>query len=251
MIDPVAITHAPEPASMSWMVHGVRLSTRVMPAARAARGGDWCEAFAVSPDVMALSIGDVCGHGDEKYSAMVGTRRALREAACRGLDPAQTLAEAHTFLRAFDPRESATALFGLLNLRTHTLVFANAGHPPPLMANPRETMYLEYPQSDLPLGIEDRFRVEVHAVDVPASTLLVLYTDGVTEHERKPVQGAAELRDAAMFAMKFSMLPTAAVIEQQMFLSGSNRDDAAILTAWTPVGPGPKRVLTKGFERPY
>jgi hypothetical protein len=47
------------------------------------------------------------------------------------------------------------------------------------------------------------------------------------------------------------MLPTAAVIEKQMFLTGSNHDDAAILTAWTPVGPGPNRMLTKAFARPY
>ena len=59
------------------------------------------------------------------------------------------------------------------------------------------------------------------------------------------------MRDAAIFATKFSMLPTAAVIEKQMFLTGSNHDDAAILTAWTPVGPGPNRMLTKAFARPY
>jgi len=71
----------------------------------------------------------------------------------RGLDPAQTLVEAHRFLRAFDPDEDATALFGLLNLRSRTLVFANAGHPPPLMATPRETIFLEYVDTDLPLGV--------------------------------------------------------------------------------------------------
>jgi serine phosphatase RsbU (regulator of sigma subunit) len=251
MIEPVSPTHVPEPASMSWAVQGIRLSTRIMPAARALRGGDWCEAFAVSEDVMALSIGDVCGHGDGKYPAMAATRKAIREAACRGLDPAQTLTEANRFLCAFDPGEYATALFGLLHMRSNTLVFANAGHPPPLMATPRDTVYLEYPFADLPLGIDDSLVPALHTVTVPASTLLVFYTDGVTEHGRKALQGAAELREATIFATKFSMLPTAAVIEKQMFLAGSNGDDAAILTAWTPVGPGPKRVLTKGFERPY
>lgn len=251
MIDPVPIPYPPEPASMSWMVRGVRLSTRIMPAGRAARGGDWCEAFAVSEDIMALSIGDVCGHGDDKYAAMAATRLAIREAACRGLDPAQTLAEAHLFLRAFDPDEYATALFGLLNLRTQALVFANAGHPAPLMATPGEATYLEYAASDLPLGIEDPFMPALHEITIPASSLLVLYTDGVTEHERRPLHGAAELRNAAIFAANFSMLPTAAVIEKQMFLTGSNHDDAAILTVWTPTGPGPKRAPTKVYERPY
>jgi serine phosphatase RsbU (regulator of sigma subunit) len=251
MIDPVGVPAAPEPASMSWSVHSVRLSTRIMAAERATRGGDWCEAFAVSDDVMALSIGDVCGHGAEKYAAMTLTRQAIREAACRGLDPAQTLVAGHRFLRAYDPEEYATALFGLLNLRSRTLVFANAGHPPPLMASPRETIYLEYEVSDLPLGIEDPFLPLMREVSVPSSTLLVFYTDGVTEHKRKPVQGAVELREAVMFAAKFARLPTASVIEKQLLLSGSNRDDAAILTAWTPPTPGPLQMPTKVLRRPY
>jgi serine phosphatase RsbU (regulator of sigma subunit) len=181
---------------------------------------------------------------------MVATRQAIREAAMRGLDPALTLVAGHRRLRAFDPDEYATALFGLLNLRQRTLVFANAGHPPPLMVSPRETAYLEYAESDLPLGVEEPFLPAIQQVDVPASTLLVFYTDGVTEHERKPLQGATELRDASIFASKFADLSPASVIEKQMFLTGSNRDDAAILTAWTPPSPGPARTLTKLFKRP-
>jgi serine phosphatase RsbU (regulator of sigma subunit) len=250
MIDPVGIPQAPEPATMSWTIHGVRLSTRIMAANLAPRGGDWCEAFAVSDDVMALSIGDVCGHGEEKFAAMIATRQAIRDAACRGLDPAHTLLAGHRFLRSFDPDEYATALFALLNLRKKTLAFANAGHPPPLMASPRQAVFLEFSESDLPLGIDDPYAPVLREVSVPPATLLVFYTDGVTERERKPLQGAAELREAAIFASKFSILPTANVIEKQMFLTGSNRDDAAILTAWTPPSPGPTRTLTKLFERP-
>jgi serine phosphatase RsbU (regulator of sigma subunit) len=249
MIDPVGIPEA-EPASISWTIHGVQLSTRIMAAEHSPRGGDWCEAFAVSDDVMALSIGDVCGHGEEKFAAMVATRQAIRDAACRGLDPVNILIAGHRFLRGFDPEEYATALVGLLNLRNRTLAFANAGHPPPLMASPRQTIFLEYPESDLPLGIEDPYLPALREVSVPAATLLVFYTDGVTERERKPLQGAAQLREAAIFASKFSILPTAGVIEKQMFLTGSNHDDAAILTAWTPPAPGPTRTLTKLFERP-
>jgi hypothetical protein len=88
-------------------------------------------------------------------------------------------------------------------------------------------------------------------VIVPPGTLLVFYTDGVTEHDCTPLQGAAELRDAAIFATKFSALPTASVIEKQMFLTGSNIDDAAILAAWTPAAPGPVRSVTKVARRPF
>jgi hypothetical protein len=61
MIDPVGVPKVPEPASLSWTIHSVRLSTRIIAAEGAPRGGDWCEAFAVSDEVMALSIGDAPG----------------------------------------------------------------------------------------------------------------------------------------------------------------------------------------------
>jgi serine phosphatase RsbU (regulator of sigma subunit) len=249
MHDPVGIPETPEPACMSWMIHGVRLSTRIMGAERALRGGDWCEAFAVSDHVMALSIGDVCGHGEAKFAAMVATRQAIRDAAMGGLDPVQTLVAGHRFLRAYDPDEYATALFGLLNLRDRTLAFANAGHPPPLMASPRDAGYLEYVDSDLPLGIEDPFFPILREIDVPGTTLLVFYTDGVTEHKRRPLEGAAELREAAIFATKFSLMGTASLIGKQMLLADSNRDDAAILTAWTPPALAPARTFARLFER--
>jgi len=69
-------------------------------------------------------------------------------------------------------------------------------------------------------------------VDVPESSLLISYTDGVTEYDRKPLTGVAELHDAAIFAYNLASLPSAGVIERQMGLSAANYDDAAILTAW-------------------
>jgi hypothetical protein len=74
----------------------------------------------------------------------------------------------------------------------------------------------------------------LRCVTVPESSLLIFYTDGVTEHDRKPLTGAAELHDAAIFAFNFASLPSAGVIERQMGLTAANYDDAAILTAWTP-----------------
>ena len=237
MIDPIETREFSEPATTSEALNGVRLSTRIMPAALAAQGGDWCEAFVVSRDVVALSIGDVCGHGAEKATAMTALRQAIRDAAWLGLNPAQTLTAANAFLRRYDAEENATAIFALLNTAHRSLVFANAGHPPPLMAGPLGAVYLEFPQADLPLGIVAEIVPTLHTVSVPAATLLVLYTDGVSERGRKPIQGETELRDAAVFAYQASQLLSAAVIERQMFLTGSNLDDAAILTAWTPGVP--------------
>jgi serine phosphatase RsbU (regulator of sigma subunit) len=248
MIEPIEPPEFPEPATTNGSFNGVRLSARIMPAALASQGGDWCEAFVVSRDVVALSIGDVCGHGAEKYTTMTELRQTIRDAAWLGLNPAQILTVANVFLRRYDPEENATAVFALLNTRRRSLVFANAGHPPPLMAGPFGAVFLEFPQADLPLGIVGEIVPSLHVVSVPAASLLVFYTDGVSERGRKPIQGEAQLRDAAMFAYQASHLLSAGVIERQMFLTGSNLDDAAILTAWTP-GVPIMRGETKRYAR--
>jgi serine phosphatase RsbU (regulator of sigma subunit) len=215
MIDPLGSPETPvstpAPASTGWSLYGVQLSARILAADGALTGGDWCEAFAVAAGVIALSIGDVCGHGDDKFATRMALRQSIRDAAHRGLDPAQTLIAAHYFLRSYDPDEYATAVFGLLSVEKRTFVFANAGHPGPLLCSVTGTEFLEYPETYLPLGIEEMTIPAVHTVTVPEASLLVLYTDGVTEHDRKPLHGALELR-----------------------LVDGNDDDAAILTAWMP-----------------
>jgi serine phosphatase RsbU (regulator of sigma subunit) len=234
VIDPRGRPEPQAPASSSWALHGVRLSARIIAARQAERGGDWCEAFAVGEGAIALSIGDVCGHGEQKYETMVAVRGAIRTAAQRGFDPAQTLAEAHRFLRVYDPEEYATALFAWLHVRRGKMAVANAGHPAPLVCGEFGAAFLEHDGHDQPLGIGGAFVPALRHIDIPEASLIVFYTDGVTEHDRKPLHGEAELRDAALVAYKFAALPAASVIEKQMHLTGANDDDVAILTAWTP-----------------
>lgn len=151
----------------------------------------------VTDDVLALSIGDVCGHGDEKFGSMVAIRKTIRDATYRGLDPSQILAEADRFLHLRNAGEIATATIALLNTRKRTMLFANAGHPPLLLASAHGTLFLEYPQPDLPLGIERGLTPAAHEVSLPAATLIVFYTDGVSESGRDLVQGAIQLSAAA------------------------------------------------------
>ena len=225
---------APGKAISTSVVNGVRLSTCMMPAMGAARGGDWADAFAVNEDVIALSIGDICGHGVQSITAMVATREAIRSAALAGLGPSQVLVEVNRFFCRRYRDTYSTALLAMFNIRKQTLSFANAGHPPLLIAGPAGTAFLEFPDSDLPLGITPDLEPKLRLISVPASTLLVLYTDGVTEHERQSLLGGAELRDAASTAYRSAASVPASVIEQQMLLANSNRDDIAIVTAQTP-----------------
>lgn len=228
---------------------GVRLSTRSTAAEYAARGGDWCETFVLSNDVVALSIGDVCGHGAEAFPAMTKIRRPVREAALSGLDPARTLAAANRFVCDLEPDLHATAIFGWLDARREIMTFANTGHPPPLLIGSSEARYLTYSVADLPLGIRTNLAPVQRFASLPSQSLLVLYTDGVTEHERKPIRGEAQLLDAAGLAYRYSVSRAASAIGSLMFLTPANRDDASILTAWMPSGT--LRIHAARTTRPH
>jgi len=225
-----------EVASSGSLFNGFWLSTSILPARRAKRGGDWCQTFAVDRNVLALSIGDVCGHGEGQFDAMSLLRETIRSAAFEGLDPAQVLAEANRFVCKRNPWSHATALFALLDTDTLTMTYANAGHPPPLLVGRFGSRFLTNSKPDLPLGIDAASVPSLQVAATPSNSLLVLYTDGVTERLRRPLAGEEALRSAAILAYGNAEKPAATVIVELLNLNGSNEDDASILTAWTGEG---------------
>jgi serine phosphatase RsbU (regulator of sigma subunit) len=245
-VDPYA---AREIESTSATYNGVMVTTRTIPAEQAPRGGDWCDAFLLSDDILALSIGDVCGRGSEAFERMLAVRQAVRDAAHRGLDPARTLLEASKLLGKGGADTFATAIFALLDSARRTVTLANAGHPAPFMVSPGEARFLELPAKDLPLGVEPGLPPAVQVVEVSTDVLLVFYTNGVTERERDVLRGATHLRDAVLFAYGNPDLPSASVIERQMNMLTSNRDDAAILTARVSSFWRPRRALSRSSRR--
>lgn len=224
-----------EPATTATIFNGVYLTTSVSPANDATSGGDWCDVLVVSDDVVALSIGDVCGHGPALHTTKVAIREAVTRAAFRGLDPAQTLADVNRFVCDFATDLYATALLALLDTRRGTMSFANAGHPPILMIDSLGGRYLEVGPADLPLGIETFFLPTLHHAATSPSALVVLYTDGITEYDRRPLDGEAKLLDYAVDAY-VAATPTASRIAASIFDRGRGHDDAAILAAWLPSG---------------
>jgi len=235
-----------EVASSGSFFNGFWLNTCSLPAHQGARGGDWCQTFAVSPTLLALSIGDVCGHGAEQFAAMALVRQVIRNAALDGLDPAMTLAAANRVVCGLNPWLYATALFALLDTDSRTITYANAGHPPPLMVGRNGARFLTGSKPDLPLGIDAGLVPSLHLAATPQHSLLVLYTDGVTERLRRPLAGEAELRSAATTAYAHSHKAAASVIGDLMNLTGSNHDDASILTAWTGEPPPSNAARSSG-----
>jgi serine phosphatase RsbU (regulator of sigma subunit) len=211
------------------------------PADGALRGGDWCEAFALSNDTVALTIGDVCGHGEAAADTMEAMRTGVFRAIHDYRTPSQVLAAANTIAYA-NGEVIVTAISALLDRRRQTLTFANAGHPPPLVMTSDGHGFVAQIVGDLPLGIFPRHRSSDFAIAIPDDALIVFYTDGITEHDRDIFRGEEELIEACRSVFDLPIEDAARAIARKILRKGRGRDDAAVLAVRAVTTEGSKRL---------
>ena len=154
-----------------------------------------------SRDAAWLAIGDVAGKGLNAavVMAMIQEELERRITSCAETlcDPAVTMQRLHELLRSvLAPNRFATAVIAQIR-DDGTLVVANAGHPPPLIARRRGV--IEQIGSTGPVaGILDDSRWTSAVTHLAPAETLLLYTDGAIEANDFGVEGVtAALRDAA------------------------------------------------------
>ena len=157
-------------------------------------GGDWYDAFRLTDGRVVLSIGDVTGSGLSAAVTMSAVRQSIRGASQIYPDPCAVLDAADRALRSEHPEAIVSAFIGIFEPVTGTLTYASAGHPPPLLRNP-DGAVVELTASDLMLGLRvDHSDHASHALTIEPGSMLVLYTDGLTEASRNIFDGEARLR---------------------------------------------------------
>jgi serine phosphatase RsbU (regulator of sigma subunit)/anti-sigma regulatory factor (Ser/Thr protein kinase)/ABC-type transporter Mla MlaB component len=158
-----------------------------------AAGGDWFDATTLDDGRLALSVGDVVGHG-VTASATMGQLRALVD---EGLhreqgDIVRVLQGLDRAAGRIPPARAATVCIAILDLDTGELEYCTAGHPPPLLLGAgREPRYLP-PTAGGPLCTSGTY--EVRTDYLGPDDVLLLYTDGIIERPgRPPAQSMVEL----------------------------------------------------------
>ncbi len=121
-----------------------------------------------------------------------------------------------------------TAFIGILDPRTGELNYAGAGHPPPYLRDAAgEVRILEF--GDAPLGVPDTFQVRARRTTLEAGSLLVLYTDGLTEASRNLLVGEERLRTVLAQPHIAQAQNPARELEREILQTGS-ADDVVIFT---------------------
>lgn len=147
-------------------------------------GGDLCELIPLDEHRTAVVVGDASGDSIPAALIMAGVRGALH--ALPGVADRDDLPTHHLVARLNDvlcritPSHQFMSLFyGVWDSQREILTYTNAGHPGPILA--RQGQWQQLDSQGLLLGVVPETTYGRCEVAVPAGTVLVAYTDGVTE----------------------------------------------------------------------
>jgi PAS domain S-box-containing protein len=194
-------------------------------------GGDWYDAFELSPWRLVVSIGDVAGKGADAAATMSLIRHGIRFAAHRGQDPADILGVVDNALRAESADLTATAFVAIVDIRESRVRYATAGHPPAALRLPNGRVRMLDVEAAPPLGAwPEGLRPRVEASPLVYGSLLVLYTDGLTEVDRDPIGGERRLIGALHDEAVFASTNPARYVRDAIIEGRTVRDDVAVIT---------------------
>ncbi len=144
--------------------------------------GDFYDVFELPGRRLGLVIADVADKGMPAALFMALTRTLMRAASAEQRSPADALRRVNELLVP-DARHGmfVTALYAILSPGTGKLLYANAGHHPPLVVRSQGPRLEKLERGETALGVLESMKFLEHETMLTEGDCLILYTDGVTE----------------------------------------------------------------------
>ena len=162
-------------------------------------GGDWYDAVALDDGRVFVAVGDVVGRGLAAATTMGQLRAALKVTAMQTTGVDDAIVTLDRYARHVPGAACTTVAIAVMDTAAGTVDYATAGHPPPLLVTPDGVArFLEGGRS-WPLGIEETsgslIRPPAATHELPAGSLLLLYTDGLVERRGSSIdEGLSRLQ---------------------------------------------------------
>ena len=146
-------------------------------------GGDYYDFIPVSDHRLGLAIADVSGKGIPAALIMAGFRMSLLAEIRNEFAIRAVMRKVNSLLyESFDRDKFVTAFYGVLDTRTRSLVFSNAGHNPPILVH-ADGRVEDLVEGGVALGVLADATYDDRPVPLRAGDVLLLYTDGLSEAE--------------------------------------------------------------------
>jgi sigma-B regulation protein RsbU (phosphoserine phosphatase) len=147
-------------------------------------GGDYYDFFKLPNDQWGILMADVSGHGTPAAVLMAIVHSIAHVALDPPSPPARLLDAINARLvQTYTAVSSSfvTAFYGIYDPHRRTLLWSNAGHPPPRLRRADGTVSALPLAESLPLGIEAGERFGERITQLHPGDSLLFYTDGITE----------------------------------------------------------------------
>ena len=144
-------------------------------------GGDLYDYLDIDENHVAVLIGDVSGKGVPAAMFMMKTITSFRDFAAPNKTPSQILKEVNASIFKGNKKSMfVTCFLAILDKRNGKVVYANAGHNPPIVGSNRKYEYLKCSSGFL-LGCFKDAIVKDEEITLKPGESITLYTDGITE----------------------------------------------------------------------
>jgi sigma-B regulation protein RsbU (phosphoserine phosphatase) len=164
----------PEPA------HGITWYAIMEPAGEV--GGDYYDFFSMGNDRMCVVLADVSGKGVPAAVFVSNTRAVLRAVAREGRSTPGRVLTAVSEILLRDGRSDlyVTCVVAIVDTQQHTMVYANAGHPPGVVLSTGGGTHA-LGVGGPPLGLLAAADYDEERVTLAPGDLVVLVSDGITD----------------------------------------------------------------------
>ena len=164
-------------------LEGWQISPYYQPAREV--GGDFYDFHLLSEGRLGLVVGDATGKGMPAALVMSSTRSMLRALARASNSPGEVLEQVNDLLVTdIPPNMFVTCFYAILDPKSATLSYANAGHDLPYLRHSGEAEELR--ARGMPLGLMPGMSYEEKEIELDVGEGVFFYSDGLVEaHDPK------------------------------------------------------------------
>ncbi len=210
------------------------VAAKYQPALEEAKvGGDFYDVFPLRGGKYGILIGDIAGKGLAAAIRVASVRHTIRSYAYMDPSPARVMMLTNNSLckEGADENEMLSAFYAIVDPGDNTIVYANAGHEPPVVRNINGCVG-ELEVTGPMLGIINGFQYLEKSFTLEPASYIVMFTDGITEARKESdlfgkdgvIEHLSEIRGATPEEVAETLLQAATD-----YAGGCLQDDAAIL----------------------
>jgi serine phosphatase RsbU (regulator of sigma subunit) len=144
-------------------------------------GGDYIDFIKLAEDTLLIVAADVSGKGVPAALIMAEVRASMHLLASMQIDLDDLAQRLNSLVHQSTDKKSFVTFYAAeVNTSRQLLTYVNAGHPPPLIYLAGKVRLLA--KGTIPLGVRASLpQFKKHAEDFPPGSVLVSYTDGLSE----------------------------------------------------------------------